>query len=88
MADELGADALLLLTDADAVMRDYGTPNAAEIRMARAGELDHEDFDPGSMGPKIEAANQFVSETGGIAGIGRLEDAEDILAGRAGTTIS
>ena len=39
------------------------------------------------MGPKVEAACRFVEESGGIAGIGRLEEAEAILAGTAGTIV-
>jgi carbamate kinase len=44
-------------------------------------------FAAGSMGPKVEAACAFVEQTGGIAGIGGLEDAQAILAGRAGTLV-
>jgi carbamate kinase len=39
------------------------------------------------MGPKVEAACAFVEQTGGVAGIGGLEDAQAILAGRAGTLV-
>jgi carbamate kinase len=40
------------------------------------------------MGPKVEAACRFVEATGGIAAIGRLDDAEALLDGKAGTMIS
>ena len=40
------------------------------------------------MGPKVEAACRFVERTGAMAGIGRLEDAERILAGTAGTILT
>jgi carbamate kinase len=40
------------------------------------------------MGPKVEACIGFVRATGQPAAIGALTDAADILAGRAGTTIS
>jgi carbamate kinase len=39
------------------------------------------------MGPKIEAAIRFVTETGCPAAIGRLEDAELLLEGNAGTFV-
>jgi carbamate kinase len=39
------------------------------------------------MGPKVEAACRFAERTGGLAAIGALDDAEAILAGRAGTQI-
>ena len=40
------------------------------------------------MAPKVEAACEFVENTGGFAGIGRLKDAESILDQQAGTIIS
>jgi carbamate kinase len=39
------------------------------------------------MGPKVEAACRFVEATGGLAGIGRLEDALALLEGRRGTQV-
>ena len=41
----------------------------------------------GSMGPKLLAACEFA-ETGGLSGIGRLQDAVAILEGSAGTRVS
>ncbi len=41
----------------------------------------------GSMGPKAEAACRFVEATGGMAAIGRLDDAEALLDGKAGTIV-
>jgi carbamate kinase len=40
------------------------------------------------MRPKVEAACRFVEETGGIAAIGRLDEAEALLTGKAGTIIT
>jgi carbamate kinase len=40
------------------------------------------------MGPKVEACLRFVTATGQPAAVGALTDAAEILAGRAGTTIS
>ena len=39
------------------------------------------------MGPKVEAACRFAEATGGLAGIGALEDAAAILRGERGTRI-
>jgi carbamate kinase len=83
LARELGADFLLMLTDVDAVYDDWGTPGQQPISQIQADALDPNDFAPGSMRPKIEAAKEF-----GNAGIGRLEDAAAILAGSAGTRIT
>lgn len=87
LATTLGADALLLLTDVPTVQRGYGTPAAEPIRRITVAELRHEEFPAGSMGPKVEAACAFVEATGGIAGIGALADAADVLTGAAGTQI-
>lgn len=88
LAQDLGADALLMLTDVDAVYRNWGQPDQTAIRKAVPGELDPGDFPAGSMRPKVEAASVFVGATGGIAGIGALEDALAILERRAGTVFS
>ena len=81
-------DALLLLTDVPAVMDGYGTPQARPIRRATPAELRARSFPAGSMGPKIEAVCRFVEATGGIAAIGRLDDAAALLDGTAGTLVT
>lgn len=85
LARELRAEALLMLTDVDAVWTDWGEPDARTIRRVSPSTIRRWAFAAGSMGPKVEAACTFVEKTGGIAGIGRLEDAQAILDGRAGT---
>jgi carbamate kinase len=87
LARELGADVLLMLTDVDAVHDRWGEPGARRIRRMALEGLRRLSFAPGSMGPKIEAALEFVDATGGIAGIGALADAAAIVAGTAGTRI-
>ena len=88
LARTLKADALLLLTDVDAVYADWETPQARAIHHTAPQALRKLAFAPGSMAPKVEAACEFVEHTGHIAGIGRLADAGAILNGTAGTTIS
>src|SRR5690554_932758 len=88
LARELGADALLLLTDVAAVMRDFGTPDQAAIGAISPEEAQKLALPAGSMGPKVTAAAGFAAATGGLGGIGRLDQAANILAGRAGTRIS
>jgi carbamate kinase len=39
------------------------------------------------MGPKVEAACDFVQATGHLVAIGRLEDAGALLIGAAGTVV-
>lgn len=87
LARQLGADALLLLTDVDAIYRDFGKDTAAPLHKLTLDEARKLDLPAGSMGPKLEAACNFA-ESGGISGIGRLEDALDILELRAGTYVA
>ena len=87
LAKELEADALLLLTDVDAVYTDWGTPAAQPLGEATPQQLRSYTWATGSMAPKVEAACRFVEATEGCAGIGRLEDAAAILAGKRGTIV-
>jgi carbamate kinase len=88
LAEQVDADLLLVLTDVPAVMAGWGTPEARQIRQVDIDDLRDEDFAEGSMGPKITACRRFVGRTGGRAVIGALEDVDDLLAGRAGTTLT
>jgi carbamate kinase len=87
LAHQLGADALLLLTDVDAVYLDWGSPRALAVHETRPKELRKHAFSTDSMKPKVEAACRFVEAGGKIAGIGRLEDAAAILEGVRGTIV-
>jgi carbamate kinase len=86
LAHQLGADALLLLTDVDALYRDFGKDTAAPIPELTLEEARNLDLPAGSMGPKMAAAADFA-ESGGVSGIGRLADALAILERRAGTCV-
>ena len=88
LATELKADALLLLTDVDAVYHHWGTSQAEAIAQITPQQLRQYSFAAGSMGPKVAAACRFVEATGNMAGIGRLEDGAAILAGQKGTLIT
>jgi carbamate kinase len=88
LARGLDADALLLLTDVEAIEADYGRGDAAAIERATPAELRALDLPAGSMGPKAEAAAWFVETTGGRAAIGSLRDARAVLEGTAGTTVA
>jgi len=88
LARELKADALLMLSDVAAVYQGWGAPGARPIRRISSRAIRAWSFAEGSMGPKVEAACEFVEQTGGIAAIGRLQDAAAILAGERGTQIT
>ncbi len=87
LATELQADALLLLTDVDAVYTNWNAPEAQPIHTISPQQLRNHNFAPGSMQPKVEAACRFVEANEGMAGIGKLEDAVEILGGDRGTII-
>jgi carbamate kinase len=88
LAERLGADTLLLLTDVVAVETNYGQADSSPIAHACAAELRSYGFAAGSMGPKVEAACRFAERTGGVAAIGSLTDAEGVLAGTSGTRVT
>ena len=91
LARELGADLFVILTVVPQVMRDYGTADERPIgelpvsearRLLAAGQ-----FPPGSMGPKIEAAVEFVAATGEKVLITDVPHLAAAMAGRGGTTV-
>lgn len=86
LARQLRADALLLLTDVEAVYRDFGTDAARPVSHLTPDEARALDAPAGSMGPKLAAAADFAT-SGGFSAIGRLEDACALLADEAGTRI-
>ncbi|HEY5246973.1 MAG TPA: carbamate kinase [Dermatophilaceae bacterium] len=88
LAEALEADVLMVLTDVPNVVRNYGMPQAEPITRITPGALRRESFPAGSMGPKVDAVCRFVELTGDMAAIGRLQDAEAIMAGDAGTIIT
>ncbi|MEQ9038901.1 MAG: carbamate kinase [Silicimonas sp.] len=88
VAHKLEADALLLLTDVEAVFRDFGTDAQSAIRRVSPEDAVRLDLPDGSMAPKVAAAATFVSDRARLASVGRLEDALAMLEGRAGTMIA
>jgi carbamate kinase len=87
LAREIGADVFVMATDVDGVFLDWGTPDARRLGRTTPSELRALDFPAGSMGPKVEAACDFVERTDGTAAIGALADIEGIVEGRAGTLV-
>ncbi len=91
LAEEVGTEIFLILTDVENAMLDYGKPSQRPIermtvpdarRYAAEGQ-----FGAGSMGPKVEACIGFLERGGEKAVITSLERAVDALEGRAGTEI-
>lgn len=87
LAEDLRADFLLILTDVPCVYEHYGTPDQRPVPRATPAGLRRGEFPDGSMGPKTEAVARFVERTGGLAAIGALDAAYEIVHGRSGTLI-
>lgn len=87
LAVEIGADALLLLTDVPGIYLDWGTPRQRLVRSAGGESLKAIGLDRGSMGPKVEACVRFATAAGGLAVIGPLDQSVALLDGSAGTRV-
>jgi len=85
LAFELDAGLLILATDTDGVYLDWGTEDARRIERTTPEQMEQHEFEEGSMGPKVEAACDFVRRSGGRAVIGALSDMQGMVAGTAGT---
>lgn len=87
IAERIGADLLLILTDVPAVMTGFGTPQQSPIAETTPDELDALVLPAGSMGPKVAAAAKFVRSSGQRAAIGALDDLVAVAAGTRGTQV-
>jgi carbamate kinase len=87
LATAIGAQALVLVTDVDAVMLDFGTPRQRPITTIGAEELRRYlaagQFPDGSMGPKVRAALQFLDAGGSCVGITRPRLVPSVLSNHA-----
>lgn len=93
LAEEVGADALLILTEVEKVAINFGKPDqqnlghlslAEAARYAEAGQ-----FGVGSMLPKVQAAMKFVrANPDKKAVITSLDKCLDALDGKTGTVIT
>lgn len=90
LAEQIGADLFVMLTDVAGVYTDYGSKSAriiASVNPAALMEMSAK-FGAGSMKPKVTAACHFASVPGHRAAIGALVDLDGIIAGTQGTIIS
>ncbi|MBI5810631.1 MAG: carbamate kinase [Deltaproteobacteria bacterium] len=87
----VGAEVFINLTEIDRVYIDFGKASAhglAKIRVKEAKRyLAQGEFAPGSMGPKVEAAIEFIEAGGKEVIITSPELLGDAIRGRAGTSI-
>ncbi len=91
LAQDLEAELFIVLTQVPMVAESFGRPNQRWLRtlpVAKAREmLDGNHFPPGSMGPKIRAAIEFVEATGKEVLITDEEHLKRALQREAGTFI-
>ncbi len=93
LAEDLDADALVILTAVEKVSIRYNKPDQKDLDTLSVAEakqyIAEGHFAPGSMLPKIEAAVKFVeSKKGRKAIITSLDKALEALGGKAGTTLA
>jgi carbamate kinase len=91
LAGEIGAERLVISTAVEQVYLNYGQANQTALGRVSAREMkDHlaaRQFPDGSMGPKIEAALDFLQRGGKEVVITDPDHLADALAGKAGTHI-
>jgi len=92
LAREIGADLIVIITEVPKVAIRFGKPDQQELDRMTLAEARHHlqagEFPPGSMGPKIEAAIQFLEGGGRKVVITDLAHVLEATSGRAGTTIA
>ncbi|HAZ31109.1 MAG TPA: carbamate kinase, partial [Dehalococcoidia bacterium] len=91
LAEDIGAEIFMILTDVEQVMLNYGTINEVAIDRMTAEEAENYmmegQFGEGSMKPKVEAGINFVKAGGEKTIITSLHKAVEALGEKAGTII-
>ena len=93
LADDIGADILMILTEVEKVSLNFNKPDQKDLDQVTVEEakqyIIEGHFAPGSMLPKVQAAVNFVKDNPGKkAIITSLYKALDALDGKTGTIIS
>jgi carbamate kinase len=91
LASQIGADLLVIVTGEPRVCLDYGSPSQRPLDRLTAPEarrhLEAGHFPEGSMGPKIQAALDFLAQGGREAIVTDRAHLVRAVEGRAGTHI-
>lgn len=93
LAEEVAADALMILTEVEKVAVNFNKPNQEDLAHMTYAEAEKHckdgQFAPGSMLPKVQAAMKFVkANPDKKAIITSLDKAIDALEGKTGTVIT
>ncbi len=92
LAEDVGAEVLLILTDVESVYLNYNEPDQKALDQMTVNEandyLEEGHFARGSMKPKVKAGIKFVESGGKKAVITSLDKVFEALDGETGTTIT
>ena len=92
LARDIGADCLIMLTGVEHVFLNFKQPNEQPLKAVTVKEaqryLKEGHFPPGSMGPKIQAAINFLTWGGDVAIITAIDKVKEALEGITGTKIT
>jgi len=92
LARDIKADCLLMITGVEHVFLNFKQPNERVLKTLTAKEaeryLKEGHFPPGSMGPKIQAAINFLNWGGEVAIIAAIDKVKEALEGITGTKIT
>lgn len=93
LAEQVGADVLMILTEVEQVAINFGKPEQQNLRHMSLSEaaqyVSEGHFAPGSMLPKVEAAMKFVrAYPNKVAIITSLNKAMEALEGKTGTVVT
>jgi carbamate kinase len=91
LASDLDADLFIVLTNVPMIAENYGRPNQKWLRSLPVGGakemMASHQFPPGSMGPKVQSAIDFVEATGKEVLITDADSLKQALERKAGTFI-
>ncbi len=91
IASEVKADRFFILTAVDGVYRNFGTPESVKIESIKISDLSkllsREQFEAGSIRPKMIAALDYVKRSKKTAVIGSLSNADKTLRFKGATLI-
>jgi carbamate kinase len=91
LADAIHADRLVIATDVDHAILDFGTDHARPIETVDVATMRtyaaQGQFASGSMGPKVEAICRFVERTGRTGVITSLTEIRSAVHGEIGTIV-
>ena len=92
LGEQIGADLLVIATEVEKVALNFQKPNQKLLNKLTISQaikyFEEGHFPPGSMGPKIQAAINFVNYSKNKAIITSIDKIESAIAGKAGTVIT